>query len=45
MIKSYGVKLVPTTVFNDKKGNTLRRIEGTMQPAILENYMKELING
>ena len=45
MIKAYGVKLVPTTVFKDEKGNTLRRVEGAMQPAILENYMKELING
>ena len=45
LIKSYDVKLVPTTVFKDKNGNTLRRIEGSMQPQILENYLKELING
>ena len=45
LIKSYNVKLVPTTVFKDSKGNILRRIEGTMQPQILENYLKELING
>lgn len=45
LIKSYGVKLVPTTVFKDAKGNTLRRIEGSMQPQILENYLKELTNG
>lgn len=45
LIKSYGVKLVPTTVFKDAKGNTLRRIEGSMQPQILENYLKEIING
>ena len=44
LIKSYDVKLVPTTVFKDKNGNTLRRIEGSMQPQILENYLKELIN-
>ena len=31
--------------FKDKNGNTLRRIEGSMQPQILENYLKELING
>ena len=45
LIKKYDVKLVPTTVFKDKNGNTLRRIEGSMQPQILENYLKELING
>ncbi len=45
LIKNYDVKLVPTTVFKDKNGNTLRRIEGSMQPQILENYLKELING
>lgn len=45
LIKSYGVKLVPTTVFKNADGKTLRRIEGTMQPQVLENYLKELING
>lgn len=45
LIKTYGVKLVPTTVFKNENGNVVRRIEGTMQPKILENYMKELING
>jgi len=45
MIKSYGVKLVPTTVFKDKNGKTLRRIEGSMEPQVLENYLKELTNG
>ena len=45
LIKAYDVKLVPTTIFKDSKGNTIRRIEGTMQPTILENYLKELING
>ena len=45
LIKTYEVKLVPTTVFKDANGKTLRRIEGTMQPQELENYLKELING
>lgn len=45
LIKNHNVKLVPTTVFKDKNGNILRRIEGSMQPQILENYLKELING
>ena len=44
LIKEYGVKLVPTTVFKDKDGNTTRRIEGNMQPQILENYLKEITN-
>ena len=44
MIKKYEVKLVPTTVFKDKDGNTTRRIEGNMQPQILENYLKEITN-
>ena len=45
LIKEYNVKLVPTTVFKNQDGKVLRRIEGTMQPVILENYLKELING
>ena len=45
LIKSYGVKLVPTTIFKDANGKTLQRIEGTMQPEVLENYLKELTNG
>ena len=45
LIKNHNVKLVPTTVFKDKNGNILRRIEGSMQPQILENYLKELVNG
>ena len=44
LIKTYEVKLVPTTVFKDANGKTLRRIEGTMQPQVLENYLKELID-
>ena len=45
LIKEYNVKLVPTTVFRDSKGNDVRRIEGNMQPKILENYLKEINNG
>ena len=44
LIKEYDVKLVPTTVFKTKNGKVTRRIEGAMQPKILENYMVELIN-
>lgn len=45
LIRQYEVKLVPTTVFKDKEGNVKRRIEGTLQPKILENYLEELKNG
>lgn len=42
LIKQYEVKLVPTTIFKDVNGNTKRRIEGSMQPKVLENYLKEI---
>ena len=45
LIKKYDVKLVPTTVFKNQDGKITRRIEGSIQPKILENYLKELING
>ena len=44
LIKEYNVTLVPTTVFKNQDGKITRRIEGTMQPKILENYIVELIN-
>lgn len=45
LIKEYEVKLVPTCVFKNSNGDTIRRTEGSIQPKILENYMKEQING
>lgn len=45
LIKEYQVKLVPTCIFKDANGATIRRTEGSIQPKILENYMKEQING
>lgn len=45
LIKEYDVKLVPTTVFKTQDGTVTRRIEGSIQPVVLENYLKELING
>lgn len=45
MIKKHGVKLVPTTIFKDSKGNIKQRVEGSMQPEVLENHLKEIING
>lgn len=44
LIKQYNVKLVPTTVFKKTDGTVTKRIEGSMQPKILENYLKEIIN-
>ncbi len=43
LIKEYNVTLVPTTVFKNQDGKVVRRIEGSMQPKILENYIVELI--
>lgn len=45
LIKQYEVKLVPTCIFKDSNGEVIRRTEGSIQPKILENYMKEQING
>ena len=45
LIKEYDVKLVPTSVFKDCNGKVLRTVEGSIQPKILENYIKEQING
>lgn len=45
LIKQYEVKLVPTCIFKDSQGNTIRKTEGSIQPKILENYIKEQING
>lgn len=45
LIKEYQVKLVPTCVFKNAEGAVTRRTEGAMQPRILENYIKEQLNG
>lgn len=45
LIKDYEVKLVPTCIFKDTNGNIIRRTESSIQPKILENYMKEQLNG
>lgn len=44
LIRKYQVKLVPTCVFIDNKGDVIRQTEGSIQPKILENYMKEIID-
>ena len=45
LIRVYNVQLVPTCVFKDSNGNVIRTTEGSIQPKILENYIKEQING
>lgn len=45
LIKQYDVKLVPTCIFKNKEGMVIRRTEGMIQPRILENYIREQING
>ena len=45
LMKQYNVTLVPTTVFKKSDGTVTRRIEGCIKHEILENYLKELIDG
>lgn len=45
LIKQYEINLVPTCIFKNKEGQVIRRTEGMIQPRILQNYMKEQING
>jgi thiol:disulfide interchange protein len=45
LIKQYNVTLVPTTVFKKSDGTVVRRIEGCIKNEILENYLKEIIDG
>ena len=45
IIREYNVNLVPTCIFLDSSGAIIRTIEGMIQPKILENYIKEQING
>ncbi len=45
LIKEYKIKLVPTCVFIDGNGHVTRQAEGAIQPRILENYIREQLNG
>ena len=45
LIKQYNVTLVPTTVFKKSDGTVVRKIEGCIKNEILENYLKEIIDG
>lgn len=44
LIKKYNVTLVPTIVFKKSDGQTMARIEGAMDNATFEQYLKRLIN-
>lgn len=44
LIKEYSVTLVPTCIFKNKDGQIVRKTEGSIQPKILENYIKELLH-
>lgn len=45
LIKKHEVKLVPTCIFKNNNGDVVRKTEGLIQPRILENYMREQVNG
>lgn len=45
LIREYNVKLVPTCVFRNNDGKIVRTTEGLIQPKILENYIREQLNG
>lgn len=44
LIKKYNVLVVPTTVFKDKAGKTLYRVEGSIEKNQLKKYLDEMIN-
>ena len=45
LIREYNIKLVPTCVFRNNDGDVIRTTEGLIQPKILENYIREQLNG
>ena len=44
-IKKYGIQLVPTTVFLDKNGNQINKIEGFVERDELVENLERVING
>jgi thioredoxin-related protein len=44
LIKEYNVTLVPTLIFKDTNGQTIKRVEGSMDDNSFENCLKRLIN-
>ena len=45
LVRDYRIRLVPTCIFINNEGKITRITEGSMQPKILENYIKEQLNG
>ena len=45
LINKYKVNLVPTCVFINQDGHVTRRTEGMIKPKVLEDYIKEQLNG
>lgn len=44
LIKEYGVTLVPTLIFKNASGQTVKRVEGSMDDATFEDNLKRLIH-
>lgn len=44
LVKKYQIKLVPTCIFKNNKGIIIQKTEGNIEPEVLENYIKELLN-
>ena len=42
-IKKYNVKVVPTTIFIDKEGNTIAKQEGAITKEVLVSQLEELL--
>ena len=44
MIKKYHIKLVPTSIFLNKNGDIINRVEGYIDKENLEKYLGEIAN-
>jgi thioredoxin-like negative regulator of GroEL len=44
-VKKYHVNVVPTMIFIDKKGNTVKKIEGSLPASELQKDLESLVNG
>ncbi|MFA6989619.1 MAG: thioredoxin family protein [Candidatus Gastranaerophilaceae bacterium] len=44
-VQKYHVNVVPTMIFIDKKGNTVKKIEGSLPASELQKDLESLING
>ena len=44
-VQKYHVNVVPTMIFIDKKGNTVKKIEGSLSESELQKDLESLTNG